>query len=333
MQQQSSASFSPESVAILRNADRRIRSADRGDMTRRYAAVKAALAGLAPLDAFYIAYFRGERSVVLSYIFDGDQRLASEMITANPGGVAHWVRSSGKPYLYSDDDGRMLHRGAPLGDAATLSSDCVFTPLIDPDTGDPAGMISSQSEKPNIFSEEFVRAQTWLGAAMMASISHDGSVPGDALYEVYPELDSERVRNEADLLNRIGERLDDLGRQLASLHALALESGQVALSTEAARGQELCDRVQTEVVELVRTYQPPVVTSDLTAREAEIAVLIARDGLTNAQLAASLHISEKTVKTHVGNVLRKLGVTQRAAIAWTLPPELLARVPEPKTTT
>ena len=71
-----------------------------------------------------------------------------------------------------------------------------------------------------------------------------------------------------------------------------------------------------------------MVTTDLTAREVEVAVLIARDGSSNAELARRLHISEKTVKTHVGNVLRKLGVTQRAAIAWTLPPELLGRVPE-----
>lgn len=319
--------FSPESVAILRNADRRLRSADRGDTTRRYAAIKAALAGLAPLDAFYIGHFRGENSIVLSYIFDGDQRLASEMLTAAPGGVSHWVRSSGKPYLYSQDDGRMLHRGAPLGDAEQLSNDAVFTPLLDVETGEPVGMISSQSLKPHTFSEEFVRAQTWLSRALMVSLLQDEQLGGE-LYELYPELDSERVRTEADLLNRIGERLDVLTRTLQELRRSADGAGIGTVSDQAKEATDLCERVQTEVAELIRTYQPPVVSTDLTAREVEVAVLIARDGSSNAELARRLHISEKTVKTHVGNVLRKLGVTQRAAIAWTLPPELLGRVPE-----
>lgn len=320
--------FSPEAVAILRNADRRLRSADRGDTTRRYAAVKAALAGLAPLDAFYIGHFQGERSLVLSYIFDGDQRLASEVLTIARGGVSHWVRTSGKPYLYSDDEGRMLHRGAPLGDAEQLSRDCVFTPLLDAN-GSPVGLVSSQSLQPNTFSDEFVRAQLWLCRALVQSLEHDSAdLQDNDVYEVYPELDSERVRNEADLLNRIGERLDELGRGLRTLERNARKVGVDDLATEAEHATGLCDRVQTEVAELVRTYQPPVVSTDLTTREVEIAVLIAREGLTNAQLADQLHISQKTVKTHVGNVLRKLGVTQRAAIAWTLPPELLSRVPD-----
>lgn len=323
----STSRFTPEAVAILRNADRRLRSADRGDSTRRYAAVKAALAGLAPLDAFYIGHFRGERNLVLSYIFDGDQRLASEVLTTARGGVSHWIRTSGKPYLYRDDDGRMLHRGAPIGDARHLSRDCVFTPLLD-DEGTPVGLISSQSLRPDTFGEEFVRAQEWLSRALMQSIRHDDAgLQDDALYELYPELDSERVRTEADLLNRIGERLDDLARTLRSLEGEARAAGGTELADRAGQATGLCDRVQTEVAELIRTYQPPVVSADLTPRETEIAALIAREGLSNAQLAADLHISQKTVKTHVGNVLRKLGVTQRSAIAWTLPPELLTSAP------
>lgn len=326
MASQPSTAFSPETIAILRNADRRLRSADRGDLTRRYAAVKSALAGLAPLDAFYIGHFRHQSSIVLSYIFDGDQRLAAEVLTVPPGGVSHWIRTSRKNYLYADDQGRMLHRGAPLGDASKPSRDCVFTPLLDSESGEAVGLISSQAETSDTFSEEFVRAQTWLAKALMASILRDSQETGDELYELYPELDSQRVRTEADLLNRIGERLDDLSRRLRTLSGHAQSTGEQDLSAEAVSAADLCDQVQTEVAELVRTYQPPVVHSDLTAREAEVAVLIARDGLTNAALAARLHISEKTVKTHVGNVLRKLGVTQRAAIAWTLPPELLTRV-------
>jgi DNA-binding NarL/FixJ family response regulator len=50
--------------------------------------------------------------------------------------------------------------------------------------------------------------------------------------------------------------------------------------------------------------------AQLTEREAEVLRLVAR-GLTNAEVASSLFLSEATVKTHVGRVLSKLGLRDR----------------------
>ena len=52
----------------------------------------------------------------------------------------------------------------------------------------------------------------------------------------------------------------------------------------------------------------------LSPRETEIAQLVGH-GLTNRQIAATAHISERTVETHVQHVLAKLGFTGRTQIA------------------
>ena len=62
----------------------------------------------------------------------------------------------------------------------------------------------------------------------------------------------------------------------------------------------------------------PNVFHELSDRELEVLKLIA-DGMSNAQIASSLYVSEKTVKSHVSNILGKLHLadrTQAAVYAW-----------------
>jgi DNA-binding NarL/FixJ family response regulator len=81
----------------------------------------------------------------------------------------------------------------------------------------------------------------------------------------------------------------------------AAAQGQVQLSPKAA-------------ARLVREVRAPESPEALTERETEVLRLLAT-GFSNKEIALKLTIGEKTVKTHVSNILSKLGVASRTQAA------------------
>jgi len=93
------------------------------------------------------------------------------------------------------------------------------------------------------------------------------------------------------------------------------EADEVAAAIRAAcRGEVHLDAaIARQLTRLLVTPKPRTVTA-LTDREREVLVLVAQ-GLSNQQIADSLVISERTARTHVSNILGKLGVASRTQAA------------------
>src|SRR6516162_5555013 len=84
-----------------------------------------------------------------------------------------------------------------------------------------------------------------------------------------------------------------------------------AIKSAAAGQVQLTPRATARLMQAISAPENP---EELTERETEVLRQMA-GGQSNKQIARSLHISEKTVKTHVSNILSKLGVQSRTQAA------------------
>jgi predicted ATPase/DNA-binding CsgD family transcriptional regulator len=127
---------------------------------------------------------------------------------------------------------------------------------------------------------------------------------------------AQRVRDSSSLT------LIELHRQQheRSVSIISRGIGQKLFDAAFARGRAMTtDEVVAFVVENTPAPKlaPPVKSpsdTELTPRQLEIARLIA-DDLTNRQIADRLFLSERTVETHITNILNKLGLNSRIQLS------------------
>jgi NarL family two-component system response regulator LiaR len=134
----------------------------------------------------------------------------------------------------------------------------------------------------------------------------DGAAATRAIRQQFPQVQVIALTSfkEGDLVKNaleagaIGYLLKDVSADELARAIRAAHAGRATLSPEAAQA-------------LVETAnQPPAPGPDLTERELEVLTLMV-EGLNNTQIAGRLTVSPSTIKSHVSNILSKLGVASR----------------------
>ena len=134
----------------------------------------------------------------------------------------------------------------------------------------------------------------------------DGATATRAIRQQFPQVQVIALTSfkEGDLVKHaleagaIGYLLKDVSADELARAIRAAHAGRATLSAEAAQA-------------LVETAnQSPAPGLDLTERELEVLALMV-EGLNNTQIAGRLTVSSSTVKSHVSNILSKLGVASR----------------------
>jgi DNA-binding NarL/FixJ family response regulator len=199
---------------------------------------------------------------------------------------------SGRVRLLLADDHWVVRQGLRL----FLDRDPAFEVVGEAEDGDAAVRLAREL-RPNVVLMDLLMPRLD-GVAATAAIRRE--VPGVEVVALTSVLDDDKVM-EAVRAGAIGYLLKDARGDELKEAIRAAAAGRVHLSPQAAE-------------RLLRGVRAPETPEALTEREAEVLRLVAL-GLTNKEIAKRLIIGEGTVKTHVSNLLAKLGLQSRTQAA------------------
>ena len=296
-------------------------------ITEVAAICEATGAPLAPVTAMMLAAFRGREVEAAALI-------QSTIAQATAGGqgisvtVAHWVTAVLYNGLGRYEEALAAARQARAHRHVYLSV-WALPELIEAAarTGNPR----AADDALDLLAETTRAGRTDLGLGIEArcrALLSDGEVAEGHYREAIGRLGRARRRPElARTCLLYGEwlrrerRRGEAREQLRAAHQMLDAIGMEGFAERARR-----ELVATGETVAKRTAQPartrPGLASEpLTAQEAQVARL-ARDGLSNPEIAARLFISVRTVQYHLSKVFTKLGISSRGQLHRVLPGDL-----------
>jgi DNA-binding CsgD family transcriptional regulator len=290
------------------------------ELAEETGAVKEAIGSdLAPYGAFALAAMRGETDTATQLI-----SMTIDDVTRRGEGagisLAEWANA-----LLNNSLGR-YDQALAAGERATA---------YEPDLGTLIWPVVELIEAAARSGEDTV-ASRWVGRlAEMTTASGTSWAIGletrcRALISEGDESEPESLYSKAiDHLGRTRQRLDlarshllygewlrrqrrrrDAREQLRTAHRMFEAIGAAAFTERARRELEATG-------ETTRKRSVASLNADLTAQEGQIARM-ARDGLSNPEIASRLFISPHTVQYHLRKVFVKLGITSRSQLDWVL---------------
>ena len=266
--------------------------------SRRYAEVQAPDAmGLAAYETGNVLRLRGE----LDAADEAYQRAADHGFDPQPGLALLWLERGEQAAAVAAVDRLQAEPGGPVQRCRILPA-AVEVLLAAGEVDRARELARELSEIADAFGCEPLKAAA---AGASGAVELAGGDPAGAL----PYL-----RNAQQLWARSDAPYDRARARVLAGRALAAvgdaETSRRELEAARAAFRQIGARPAADEVD--RLLAPDSLPSGLTAREAEVLRLVAT-GRSNAQIAADLVLSEKTVARHLSNIFTKLDVGSRTA--------------------
>ncbi|WP_405605270.1 AAA family ATPase [Streptomyces sp. NBC_01410] len=259
---------------------------------------------------------------------DPDARAAAEEAVAAAGTSDSWWASLARSMLaYAALSGGDPHRALESMVHAGGGSDLQrLQPSLRPDFLEllvTAAVATGDMERAELWAERAGKEAEQLGlptqhGAALRSRGQVAAYRGDvaAAARMFAEAAAESVRSGAVLREAhsllLGAPLMKAAGDGSRADAMWRRASRLASDGGARLLVAIAEQVRPVV--LGGASKPADGLAALTSREREIAGLVA-EGLTNQAIATKLHLSPRTVESHVARVYRKIGVSSRAALA------------------